>query len=110
MFKPDSEQSEVFSHVKPFATSFLDGYNVCIFAYGQTGSGKTYTMEGPPENRGVNLRCLEELFRIASEERAQEMSFDFVLSYVSSTRRACMFSPSTAAFAARRLRSFWTVR
>jgi kinesin family protein C2/C3 len=82
VFKPDSEQAEVFAHVKPFATSFLDGYNVCIFAYGQTGSGKTYTMEGPPENRGVNLRCLEELFRLANEERASEMSYEFVLSYL----------------------------
>ena len=35
VFKPDSTQEEVFAHVKPFATSFLDGYNVCIFAYGQ---------------------------------------------------------------------------
>ena len=42
--------------------SVLDGYNVCIFAYGQTGSGKTYTMSGPPEDRGVNTRALDELF------------------------------------------------
>jgi kinesin family protein C2/C3 len=40
----------------------LDGYNVCIFAYGQTGTGKTFTMEGSPENRGVNYRTLDELF------------------------------------------------
>lgn len=39
-----STQSDIFSHVKPLATSILDGYNVCIFAYGQTGSGKTHTM------------------------------------------------------------------
>merc|ERR1712070_206052 len=82
VFKPDSMQADVFAHVKPFATSFLDGYNVCIFAYGQAGSGKTYTMEGPPDNRGVNLRCLEELFRLASEEREHEMSYEFVLSYL----------------------------
>lgn len=30
----------VGSGVRPLITSFLDGYNVCIFAYGQTGSGK----------------------------------------------------------------------
>lgn len=50
-------------------TSVLDGYNVCIFAYGQTGTGKTFTMEGTEENRGVNYRTLEELFKIAGERK-----------------------------------------
>lgn len=40
VFKPTGSQEEVFENVKPFVTSFLDGFNVCIFAYGQTGSGK----------------------------------------------------------------------
>jgi kinesin family protein C2/C3 len=39
--------------------SCADGYNVCIFAYGQTGSGKTHTMEGPPDNPGINSRALQ---------------------------------------------------
>lgn len=39
-------------------TSFLDGFNVCIFAYGQTGSGKTHTMMGPSSDPGVNLRAI----------------------------------------------------
>ena len=33
-----------------------------ILLPGQTGSGKTYTMAGPPEDRGVNTRALDELF------------------------------------------------
>lgn len=49
--------------------SVLDGYNVCIFAYGQTGTGKTFTMEGTPQNRGVNYRTVEQLFEIANERR-----------------------------------------
>ncbi|RVW19645.1 Kinesin-like protein KIN-14S [Vitis vinifera] len=52
----------VFAQTSPIVTSMLDGYNVCIFAYGQTGTGKTFTMEGTPENRGVNYWTLEELF------------------------------------------------
>ncbi|KAG6646584.1 kinesin-like protein KIN-14S isoform X2 [Carya illinoinensis] len=68
IFRPEDNQEAVFAQTKPIATSVLDGYNVCIFAYGQTGTGKTFTMEGTPENRGVNYRTLEELFRI-SEER-----------------------------------------
>ena len=59
----------------PILTLVLDGYNVCIFAYGQTGTGKTFTMEGTPENRGVNDRTLEELFR-TSNERSSVMSYE----------------------------------
>lgn len=62
---------DVFEDTAPFATSVLDGYNVCIFAYGQTGTGKTFTMEGTEEFRGVNFRTLEELFRIIQEREKQ---------------------------------------
>ena len=67
-----STQEGVYQEVSPVVTSVLDGYNVCIFAYGQTGSGKTYTMMGPPDNRGVNTRTLEELF-VKSGERSAEV-------------------------------------
>ena len=33
-------------------------------------AGKTFTMEGVPENRGVNFRALEELFRVARERES----------------------------------------
>ncbi|KAM1234642.1 hypothetical protein ACFX2J_004197 [Malus domestica] len=64
---PQAEQADVFEDTAPFATSVLDGYNVCIFAYGQTGSGKTFTMEGTEDARGVNFRTLQELFHIIGE-------------------------------------------
>ncbi|GMI79546.1 hypothetical protein like AT5G27550 [Hibiscus trionum] len=67
VFRPEDGQDVVFARTKPIVTSVLDGYNVCIFAYGQTGTGKTFTMEGTPENRGVNYKTLEELFRVAGE-------------------------------------------
>jgi len=66
VFGPDSTQEQVFEEVQHLVTSVLDGFNVCIMAYGQTGSGKTHTMEGPPENPGVNLRALERLFEVRS--------------------------------------------
>lgn len=69
----------VFAQTKPIVTSVLDGYNVCIFAYGQTGTGKTFTMEGTPENRGVNYRTLEELFR-CSESKSHLMKFELSVS------------------------------
>ncbi|CAB4277106.1 unnamed protein product [Prunus armeniaca] len=67
VFGPQADQADVFEDTAPFASSVLDGYNVCIFAYGQTGSGKTFTMEGTEEARGVNFRTLEELFRTIRE-------------------------------------------
>ncbi|XP_060066424.1 kinesin-like protein KIFC3 [Ylistrum balloti] len=66
VFTETSTQTEVFNEVQSLVTSCIDGYNVCIFAYGQTGSGKTYTMEGPPDDAGINQRALQELFRETS--------------------------------------------
>ncbi|KAI3947840.1 hypothetical protein MKX01_034505 [Papaver californicum] len=71
VFGPQADQVDIFEDTAPFATSVLDGYNVCIFAYGQTGTGKTFTMEGTEEARGVNYRTLEELFRIMRNRQDQ---------------------------------------
>ncbi|OWM62940.1 hypothetical protein CDL15_Pgr020234 [Punica granatum] len=79
VFKPEDDQEAVFAQTKPVVVSVLDGYNVCIFAYGQTGTGKTFTMEGTQENRGVNYRTLEELFRI-SEDRRGTMRYELSVS------------------------------
>ncbi|XP_023643819.1 kinesin-like protein KIN-14Q isoform X2 [Capsella rubella] len=67
VFGPNASQADVFEDTAPFATSVIDGYNVCIFAYGQTGTGKTFTMEGTQHDRGVNYRTLENLFKIIKE-------------------------------------------
>eukprot|EP00178_Gracilaria_changii_P002477 TRINITY_DN1367_c0_g1_i2.p1 TRINITY_DN1367_c0_g1~~TRINITY_DN1367_c0_g1_i2.p1 ORF type:complete len:1376 (-),score=220.11 TRINITY_DN1367_c0_g1_i2:1767-5894(-) len=65
VFQPHMSQSQVYEETSGVVASVMDGYNVCVFAYGQTGSGKTHTMNGPPEDRGVNFRALMELFQIA---------------------------------------------
>jgi kinesin family protein C2/C3 len=67
VYRPTSTQDEVFEDTRAIITSCVDGYNVCIIAYGQTGSGKTYTMMGPHDNPGVNIRSIKELFKILQE-------------------------------------------
>ena len=68
VFGPDCGQEDIFEDTRQLVQSAMDGYNVCIFAYGQTGSGKTFTMEGDLEtNPGINLRALQELFRLRDE-------------------------------------------
>ncbi|KAL6610176.1 hypothetical protein ACP70R_040145 [Stipagrostis hirtigluma subsp. patula] len=79
VFGPNDDQVDVFSETAPVVRSAMDGFNVCIFAYGQTGTGKTFTMEGHPENRGVNYRALEELFRV-SAERSTSIAYNFSVS------------------------------
>ena len=64
---PKSTQEEAYEDTKPLVTSCADGYNVCILAYGQTGSGKTYTMQGPPNDPGVNVRALTDLLDICKD-------------------------------------------
>ncbi|XP_059631235.1 kinesin-like protein KIN-14R isoform X2 [Cornus florida] len=73
------DQVDVFADASPMVISVLDGYNVCIFAYGQTGTGKTYTMEGTEQNRGVNYRTLELLFKLA-EERKETFTYSISVS------------------------------
>ncbi|XP_051884013.1 kinesin-like protein KIFC3 isoform X2 [Pristis pectinata] len=67
VFQPYALQADIFREVQALITSCIDGYNVCIFAYGQTGSGKTYTMEGLPEDPGINQRALQHLFGEVAE-------------------------------------------
>ncbi|KAJ6752264.1 hypothetical protein OIU85_002669 [Salix viminalis] len=39
VFGPQANQADVFEDTASFASSILDGYNVCVSAYGQTGIG-----------------------------------------------------------------------
>ncbi|XP_062997095.1 kinesin-like protein KIFC3 [Elgaria multicarinata webbii] len=74
VFPPEATQEDVFREVQALITSCIDGYNVCIFAYGQTGAGKTYTMEGTPDNPGINQRALQLLF---SEVQAKASDWNY---------------------------------
>merc|ERR1719410_2478033 len=79
IYTPKTTQVQVSEDATEYIQSVMDGYNVSIFAYGQTGSGKTYTMNGPKENPGVNLRALKHLFKI-SEERSPQFQYKIKVS------------------------------
>ena len=53
-----------------------------------TGSGKTYTMEGPPGDRGVNYRTLQQLFNTV-EARRDETSFIISVSLLEVPHSRC---------------------
>ncbi|KAL5977441.1 hypothetical protein ACLOJK_021787 [Asimina triloba] len=106
VFSPQADQADVFEETAPFATSVLDGYNVCIFAYGQTGTGKTFTMEGTEQARGVNYRTLEQLFQIIRERQhlfRYEISVSVLEVYNEQIRDLLLASPSQPGAAAKRL-------
>ncbi|XP_063443446.1 kinesin-like protein klp-3 isoform X1 [Mytilus trossulus] len=68
-FDPNTSQEQVFEDTKGIITCCADGYNVCLMAYGQTGSGKTFTMMGPDSNPGINIRAINELFKVCKEKK-----------------------------------------
>ncbi|VTJ52166.1 Hypothetical predicted protein [Marmota monax] len=79
VFSPWASQQDVFQEVQALITSCIDGFNVCIFAYGQTGAGKTYTMEGTPENPGINQRALQLLFSEV-QDKASDWEYTITVS------------------------------
>lgn len=66
---------EIYEEVNPLVKSVLDGYNACILAYGATRSGKTFTMEGSPQNPGLNLRIMTDLLKLSQVSRSDQNLF-----------------------------------
>ncbi|KAK9162857.1 hypothetical protein Syun_003759 [Stephania yunnanensis] len=77
VYGPHVGQGELFHDVQPFVQSALDGYNVSVFAYGQSHSGKTHSMEGSSHERGLYVRCFEELFDLSNSDTTFSSRFDF---------------------------------
>ncbi|KAM0952546.1 putative minus-end-directed kinesin ATPase [Dioscorea sansibarensis] len=77
VYGPHVGQGEFFHDVQPFIQSAMDGFNVSIFAYGHSHSGKTHTMEGSNNERGLYLRCFEELFDLSISDATSTSRYEF---------------------------------
>ena len=56
--------------LQPFGWAKAGGGGEKCAEGGGGGAGKTFTMEGTEEERGVNFRALEELFRVVGERES----------------------------------------
>ncbi|CAN6455367.1 unnamed protein product [Victoria cruziana] len=110
VYGPHVGQDELFQDVQPLIRSAFNGYNVSLFAYGQARSGKTYTMEGSNHERGLYMRCFEELFDLSNSdsppiskyrfyvtmfELYNEQVKDLLLSSGVDQSKVCMGSPDS---------------
>ena len=65
VFDPNATQEKVFeTAMRPQVDALFSGRDTLTFAYGPTGTGKTYTLQGGsnPEDRGMVLRALDDVF------------------------------------------------
>lgn len=63
VYSDTSTTSAVYNQsVRAIVKSALEGINGTIFAYGQTGSGKTFTILGTPDNPGVLMLAINDIF------------------------------------------------
>ena len=82
VYGPAAEQSKLFDDVRPMIGQTLHGFNVSCIVYGARGSGKTYTLEGTPDEPGLVLRSVNNLFEEISDGAPECMTFEAFLSVV----------------------------
>ncbi|CAH2353663.1 kinesin-like protein Kip3p [[Candida] railenensis] len=82
LFDTETDQYHVYEKTtKPLLDSILEGYNSTVFAYGATGCGKTHTIAGSPDQPGIIMLTMKELFsRI--DEISETKQIDVNLSYL----------------------------
>lgn len=85
VFDHDSEQPDIFAaSTQPLIDGVTNGYNATVFAYGATGAGKTYTMLGAPQQPGIMLQTLKEIFdciQANSEDREYQVKLSYLEIY-----------------------------
>ncbi|XP_018321785.1 kinesin-like protein KIF18A [Agrilus planipennis] len=82
VFGFEATNAEVFEKsTKSLIDKLMDGYNCSVFAYGATGAGKTFTMIGKPDNPGITVLTMSELFK-RKEELSNERDFELGITYL----------------------------
>lgn len=81
-FPESASQQEVYlTTTTELVEGVLRGRNGTVFCYGATGAGKTYTMLGTPENPGVMVLAIKDLFSKITQ-RSFNGSYSLLLSYL----------------------------
>ncbi|VEN36508.1 unnamed protein product [Callosobruchus maculatus] len=80
VFGENSTQEEVYEvTTSRLVKDVLNGYNATVFAYGPTGAGKTHTMVGDPNQPGIMVRALNDLFEAVKDK---EDEYSVSMSYL----------------------------
>ncbi|XP_064077549.1 kinesin-like protein KIF19 isoform X2 [Macrobrachium nipponense] len=83
LFGEESTQKEVYEETtKPLVEDVLKGFNATVFAYGATGAGKTFTMVGTPEQPGIMVRALNDLFHTMETNEDRQVKTKISMSYL----------------------------
>ncbi|XP_071540664.1 kinesin-like protein KIF19 isoform X3 [Panulirus ornatus] len=73
LFHEDSTQKAVYEDTtKHLVEDVVNGFCATVFAYGATGAGKTFTMVGSPDQPGIMVRALNDLFQILGDPDKQK--------------------------------------
>ena len=82
-FDEESSQEEVYSKTTKFLLEdLIQGFNATVLAHGATGCGKTYTMVGTPDNQGIMVRSLSDLFSLKDKKESEGIEIKISMSYV----------------------------
>ncbi|RXG72347.1 Kinesin-like protein KIN-8A, partial [Armadillidium vulgare] len=78
--------SETTKRLIPFV---LEGFNATVFAYGPTGTGKTYTMVGTPNQPGIMVMALNDLFTLMMQGHEKFQVMSYLEIYNDTSRPSC---------------------
>ncbi|MCO5575524.1 hypothetical protein L7F22_029325 [Adiantum nelumboides] len=81
-FPSDASQEEIYCcSTARLVEGVLEGQKSSVFCYGATGAGKTFTMLGTPQDPGVMVLAIKDLFS-KLKQRSLDQKYSVSLSYL----------------------------